>query len=72
MRIDLFFRDPQFLGDLDGAHRFFAQKVYHLLTNRFHTPHLPFRYLILPQYSISSSASLKTGKGMAILVLFTN
>ena len=72
VRIDLLFRDPQFLGDLDGAHLFFAQKVYHLLTNRFHTTHLPFRFLVLPQYSIIPSMSLKTGKGMAILVLLIN
>ena len=66
VRIDLLFRDPQFLGDLDGAHLFFAQKVYHLLTNRFHTTNMPFRFLVLSQYSISSLRSLKTGKGMAI------
>ncbi len=68
VRIDLLFRDPQFLGDLDGAHLFFAQEIYHLLTNRFHTTHhLPFRCLVLSQYSTIPSMSLKTGKGMAIL-----
>jgi len=38
------------------------------LGDRFHTTHhLPFRCLVLSQYSTIPSMSLKTGKGMAIL-----